>query len=327
MPRRPRKIVEGGVYHVYNRFARGAEIFGEGDEAERFLDLLRKVKNRDGLTVFAWCVMSNHYHLAVRLGPVSLSRTMGYVQARFGQGYNQRHRSSGPRWQSRYKARMVEDARYLSQLIAYIHLNPVAANIVEDPAGYPYSGHRELIRKTDKPLTDVEQTLSIYGETLRASRRHYVRALKGARESEWKGELPGRLPWWKREPDRPLDEVEPAAWIDERGVSSGRPRRRMNAERFVASACRILDQDVAEVVGKGSSRRQTRARVLLAVVGVERWNQSSREIGKALGRRADVVSRWVRWGAERRLEDPGFGKAYDDLDQQLSKKIGDEVIS
>ncbi len=26
MPRRPRVFVEGGIYHVYNRFARGAEI-------------------------------------------------------------------------------------------------------------------------------------------------------------------------------------------------------------------------------------------------------------------------------------------------------------
>ncbi len=50
MPRRPRVFVEGGIYHVYNRFARGAEIFSEGDEAEKFLELLKKVKSRDGLT-------------------------------------------------------------------------------------------------------------------------------------------------------------------------------------------------------------------------------------------------------------------------------------
>jgi REP element-mobilizing transposase RayT len=73
-------FVEGGIYHVYNRFARGAEVFAEGDEAERFLGLLHKVNSRDGLTVFGWCLMSNHYHLALRAGPIPLSRTMGYVQ-------------------------------------------------------------------------------------------------------------------------------------------------------------------------------------------------------------------------------------------------------
>jgi hypothetical protein len=244
---------------------------------------------------------------------------MGYVQARFGQDYNRLHRSSGPRWQSRYKARIVEDSRYLSQLIAYIHLNPVVANVVDDPVGYPYSGHRELIRKTAGPLADVDQTLGIYGDTLRKSRRHYVRALKGVRESEWEGELPGRLPWWKREPDRPLGDVEPSVWIDERGISSGRKRRQMSAEDFLASACRLLGQDFAAVTGKGYARRETMDRILLAAVGVERWHQRPRDLGRALGRRADVVSRWVRWGAKRRQEDLEFGEAYDDLDRRLSE--------
>ena len=54
MPRKPRIVVEGGLYHVYNRFARGAAIFDEGDEAERFLDLLRMVRDRDEITVLAW---------------------------------------------------------------------------------------------------------------------------------------------------------------------------------------------------------------------------------------------------------------------------------
>jgi hypothetical protein len=41
MPRKLRVFVEGGIYHVYNRFARGATVFGEGDEAERFLEMIR----------------------------------------------------------------------------------------------------------------------------------------------------------------------------------------------------------------------------------------------------------------------------------------------
>ena len=32
MVRKPRVVVEGGLYRVYNRFARGARIFDEGDE-------------------------------------------------------------------------------------------------------------------------------------------------------------------------------------------------------------------------------------------------------------------------------------------------------
>ena len=113
MPRRPRVFVEGGVYHVYNRFARGADLFSEPEEAIEFIEILRKVRDRDDLRVYAWTLMPNHYHLALRAGPVPLSRTLGYVQARFGQGYNRRHGSSGPRWQSRYKAKLAKGVTLL----------------------------------------------------------------------------------------------------------------------------------------------------------------------------------------------------------------------
>jgi REP element-mobilizing transposase RayT len=65
VPRRPRIFVEGGIYHVYNRFARGADLFSEPEEAIQFLEILRKARARDGLAVLAWCLMPNHYHLAL----------------------------------------------------------------------------------------------------------------------------------------------------------------------------------------------------------------------------------------------------------------------
>ena len=51
MPRQARVIIEGGLYHVYNRFARGEEIFSAPEEAIEFLELLRSLKQRDDLVV------------------------------------------------------------------------------------------------------------------------------------------------------------------------------------------------------------------------------------------------------------------------------------
>jgi len=58
MERRPRIEIEGGWYNVYNRVSSGDPIFADPDEAIEFLDIVRDVKQRDGWTVIAWCLMS-----------------------------------------------------------------------------------------------------------------------------------------------------------------------------------------------------------------------------------------------------------------------------
>ncbi len=108
MQRPPRVFVEDGIYHVYNRVTRGERVFAEDQEAKLLLDAMRKARDRDGLIVLAWCIMGNHYHLAVRCGPVPLWRTMASIHTRVGKGYNARYRFYGPFWQGRYRAKLTD---------------------------------------------------------------------------------------------------------------------------------------------------------------------------------------------------------------------------
>ena len=286
------------------------------------MTLLKQVRRRDGLTVFAWVLMSNHYHIALRSGPVPLSRTIGYAQARFSQDFNRRHRSTGPLWQSRYKAKLIEDQAYLEQLVAYIHLNPASAGIVDDPSAYPLSGHHELLRKAPTSLVDADQTLSIFGGTTRTARRRYVRQLEGSRDVEWRTELPGLLPWWGRDPDRPIEPETPEAWIDERGASTGRYRPPVAADIFLVLAAEALKLTAEEVTARSSSHQITRTRSLILSLAVERWRLRPSELAPFFGRRNDVVSRWVRWGAKRRMEDKDFKELYEAIDLDLSRRLG-----
>lgn len=123
IPRAPRILIEGGLCHVYNRFARGEDVFTDPEEAITFLNLLRELKKRDDLQVFAWCLLSNHFHFAVRTSAVPLSRTMRTLQGGYARAFNLRWQRSGPLWQSRYQTRLVDSQKYLERLIFYIHLN------------------------------------------------------------------------------------------------------------------------------------------------------------------------------------------------------------
>ena len=197
MPRPDRIFVEGGIYHVYNRLGRGERVFDEEVEAMIFVSLLREIAERDGLTIFAWALLSNHFHLAVQTGVISLDRPLRSLQQRVTRGVNARRRVYGPLWQGRYRAKMVGDQRCLEQLLVYIHLNPVTAGMVDDPANYPWSGHRELLGKVKDPVVDVDEVLRVFGTTRRSARAAYVRRLKGSFDEQWIGEEPGRLPWWR----------------------------------------------------------------------------------------------------------------------------------
>jgi hypothetical protein len=89
---------------------------------------------------------------------------------------------------------LIEDPLQFDHLIACAHLNPAQAGVVDDPAEYVLSGHRELLGKIKDPLIDVDGVLALFGDTARAARRAYVRAMKGVREEEWRGESLGWIP-------------------------------------------------------------------------------------------------------------------------------------
>ena len=85
---------------------------------------------------------------------------------RFSRGFNRRWHRTAPLWQSRYKAKLIQDQGYLVRIVTYIHLNPVRAGLVEQPADYVFSGHRELMGKFRIEDSDFAADLESLDQTL-----------------------------------------------------------------------------------------------------------------------------------------------------------------
>ena len=324
MPRPGRIFVEGGVYHVYNRIGRGEHVFAESDDASAFVEMLRRVVRRDGLKVYAWCLMSNHYHLAVRTGEVSLDRPMRSLQQGVTRGVNARREVFGPLWQGRYKAKLVEDQRYLDQLLIYIHLNPVSAGLVHDPADHRWSGHREVLGRVKSPIVDVDEVLRVFGTSRRSARAAYVRRLKGAVDETWTGEAPGRLPWWRL--GRPLkgedeDPEEAIRQCRRKEVEGPEWRPRLTAEEFMERAADELYLKAEDLCSRQRSPEVVRAREMLMVLGVERYGQKVRELAKVLGKSPDGMSHALGRGIRRRIEDERFRADLENLDRAVAAKM------
>ena len=145
----------GHYYHVYNRGVDHRPIFASD---ENYLFLLRRAKAYladEPLTVIAYCLMPNHYHLLLR--PEAEGALAHFVQRLFNsytQAFNRQQGRSGTLFEGRAKAILVEDERYVLALCRYIHLNPVRAGLVSAPGEWPYSNYLEWVNRRRGTLVD-----------------------------------------------------------------------------------------------------------------------------------------------------------------------------
>jgi len=175
---RPWRIqFEGAVYHVTSRGNHQQDIFLDDRDRRRFLELLERAIKRYRLEVLAFCLMGNHYHLFLRTAEANLAQVMHWLNGTYTGYFNWRHRTSGHLLQGRYKAILLADDTHYRQLSMYIHLNPVRAGMVKDPAQYPWSSFRDYISLNSRSQWLVRrEILSLYGGKRLSCYRDYRQA-------------------------------------------------------------------------------------------------------------------------------------------------------
>ncbi|UPT73787.1 MAG: transposase [Elusimicrobiota bacterium] len=120
----------------------GRSIFEDDDDRFLFLSELERAKRDSGVEIMAYCLMGNHFHLAIRVAHVPLSVVMQRLEGVHAQVYNRRHKRMGHLFQARFKAKLCLDELYLRKVIRYIHLNPVRAGLTVEAHHWPWSSLR-----------------------------------------------------------------------------------------------------------------------------------------------------------------------------------------
>jgi len=153
MARKLRIEYPDALYHVINRGNYRADIFATQGAREAFMKALDEAYGRTGWLVHAWCLMSNHYHLALRTPNANLVSGMQWLQTTFASRFNGFRKERGHVFQGRYKAFNIEPGRALGSVCHYIHLNPVRAHMmsVDRAAEWGGSSLRWLLRPQERP--------------------------------------------------------------------------------------------------------------------------------------------------------------------------------
>jgi REP element-mobilizing transposase RayT len=133
-----------GLYHIVMRGINRQHIFDEESDYEKFLNILSLVRELSGIKLYAYCLMSNHFHLLIKEGDEPLSRTFRRIGARYVYFYNKKYDRVGHLFQDRYKSDPIENDEYLVAVIRYIFQNPVKAGLCNKAAEYKWSSRKSL---------------------------------------------------------------------------------------------------------------------------------------------------------------------------------------
>jgi len=174
MPRIPRSLIKekNRCFHVISRTT-GQDFLLDDASREALTQRIRWLSSVYFVRVFAYCVLSNHFHLLVQMvdadlysdqeveerfiryyGPKrsftperidalrrrwsDLSEYVKEIKQGFSRWYNKLHDRHGHFWSERFRSVVVEKGSSLLTCMAYIDLNAVRAGVTERPESYRY---------------------------------------------------------------------------------------------------------------------------------------------------------------------------------------------
>ncbi len=338
MPRRARIDAPGALHHIVIRGIEGKAIFKDDTDREDLIERLSSLLQETVTPCYAWALMTNHVHLLLRTGSVPIASVMRRLLTGYAVRFNRKHRRHGHLFQNRYKSILCEEDRYLKQLVAYIHLNPVRAGIVEDVAAlkvFAYTGYSALMGKKPRPWQDTDYVLGLFGGKLSEARRNlnaHVRkwSAKGRRHELTGGGLIRSAGGWHAVKEAYRAGIRLASderilgsseFVEETLKNAGEVyehRMRMQSagidlSAVIAAACRYLGIEEKELARPTRRVEIARARALISFVATRNLSISGSEVARRFNVDRSAISR----ATQRVSRDPELLSATKTIQREL----------
>ncbi|WP_369522947.1 transposase [Pseudalkalibacillus hwajinpoensis] len=175
MVRKPRVWLPNHFYHIVSRGNRKDLLFKDERDYRTFLYILQQVFETHPFELASYCLMNNHYHLQLRSKEQPISKIMSLVNKRYATYFNGRYELTGHVFEKRYFDEPLNTPANMLEVSRYIHLNPLKANLVLQPADYPWSSYRYYGLKVPmkKPYLNVLPLIESYPGTLEEKKKQY----------------------------------------------------------------------------------------------------------------------------------------------------------
>ena len=171
-------FVTGEYYHIYNRGVDKRVIFKSGRDYERFMALLYLANSKESfrlddvinkqhktfseilvldkgdslVSIGAWCLMTNHFHLLIRQeADGGITKFMRKLGVGYSMYFNIKYQRTGALFGGLFKSKLIGvDDNYMKHLFGYIHINPIEIK---------FSNWSD---KPIKPTMEIKKFLNMY---------------------------------------------------------------------------------------------------------------------------------------------------------------------
>jgi REP element-mobilizing transposase RayT len=314
------------LHHVMIRGIERRNIFRSHKDRDDLIERLAYLLPETKTFCYAWAFLSNHAHFLMRSGPSGIAVLMRRLLTGYVVSFNRRHHRTGQLFQNRYKSIICEEDVYFKDLVRYIHLNPLRANLVStlsDLDGFPYSGHSALMATKERPWQDTAYVLGFFSQDTERARGAYHAYVEsgidqGRREDLAGGGLVRSFGGWSeithqgqrvKGDQRILGGSEfvlkVLAEADQQYAQKGTLRAQRYTPETLAdtvAAANGLRRD--DILSKGRQKHPVEARSLFCYLAVQYLGTSTTDLARLLGMVPSAISYAVKRG-KRIAEEKG----------------------
>jgi REP element-mobilizing transposase RayT len=316
MPRKSRIDAPGALHHVIARGIERRKIFRSDYDRENILGRLSRLIPETRTECFAWALIPNHFHLLLRTGAVPVAVFMNRLLTGYAGWFNRKYKRHGQLFQNRYKSFLCQEDAYLTELVRYIHLNPLRAGIVDSMDAldrHRYSGHSVLMKKVQQPWQNTNYVYGFFSDQAQSARKRYrayvEKGIKDGRRPEltgggllrsnggWTGLKGLRKAGFRIKGDeRILGDSDFVSHVLKTAEEKLEDKyelktRGFDFDRTAERVAQVLGMEREQVTASGKSPARVKARALLCYWAHRKLGMTTVEIAGRLGLCQSAVSR------------------------------------
>jgi len=156
MSRNHRQDPIEGWHHITNHAVGNEDLFLTDTDRYQFIRRMNEAALKHDVTVVAFCLMGNHFHLVLCCPSAGVSRFMHYLESIYAREFNMRHARRGALVASNFFNKLIHDDGQALATVRYVHRNPLELGI--DIRTYPWSSYLGYIGEP-KAVFEVDESI------------------------------------------------------------------------------------------------------------------------------------------------------------------------